>query len=83
MINAGELTITKKTENAVASELNTLEFYKVDGKYDYLTDMKISSLTIERAEKLKAEAEKLKAELEVLENTSERTMWLHDLETIV
>jgi DNA topoisomerase-2 len=82
MINAGELIVTKKSESVIVSELRKLEFYKVDGKYDYLVDMKIASLTAERAEKLRIEAENLKTELEELEKTSERTMWIRDLDSI-
>ena len=82
MINTGSLIVTKKAERTIVSELNDLEFFKVDGKYDYLIDMKIASLSAERAEKLRIEAENLRAELEELEKTSERTMWVHDLDRI-
>jgi DNA topoisomerase II len=82
MINAGSLIVTKKAEIDIVAELNDLEFYKVDGKYDYLVDMKIASLTAERAEKLRVEAENLRADLEELEKTSERTMWLRDIDSV-
>jgi DNA topoisomerase-2 len=45
--------------------------------------MSISSLTLERAEKLRIEAEKLKKELSILENTSRTQMWNDDLKNII
>ena len=78
-----ELVLSKKTESVILSELRTLKFYKSEGSYKYLLDMSISSLSLERAEKLRIEAEKLKKELSILENTSRTQMWSDDLKNIV
>jgi hypothetical protein len=45
-------------------------------------DMKISSLSTERAEKLRVEAEKLQNELSILQATTETQMWSGDLKSI-
>ena len=78
-----ELVLSKKTESVILSELRTLKFYKSEGSYKYLLDMSISSLTLERAEKLSLEAKRLKNELTILENTSQKQMWNTDLNNIV
>lgn len=83
MINSDELVVNKKSEDVLAKELGSLKFYKVNGKYEYLLDMKISSLTSTRAEALQKEAEESNKQLVILENTSETDMWLVDLKNIL
>lgn len=83
MINNDELVVNKKSEKDLNVELGTLNFYKVDGSFSYLTGMKISSLTIERALELEKEAAKLREEVRVLTEMSETTMWKTDLENII
>ena len=82
MIVNDELVLSKKTEKVIISELYTLKFYKSEGSYNYLLDMKISSLSTERAEKLRIESEKLQKELSILEGTSTTQMWTSDLKSI-
>ena len=82
MINDGELIVNKKSENVLVSELNFLKFYKVDNSFSYLLNMKISSMTAERALELEKEAAKLRDEVRVLTETSEITMWKLDLSSI-
>jgi len=83
MINDGELIVNKKSENVLVSELNFLKFYKVDNSFSYLLNMKISSMTAERALELEKEAIKLRDEVVVLASTSEMNMWLGDLQNII
>jgi DNA topoisomerase-2 len=82
MINNNELVVNKKSENVLTTELAFLKFYKVDNSYSYLLNMKISSLTFERALELEKEAAKLREEVAVLTATTERSMWLIDIDTI-
>ena len=82
MIVNDELVLSKKTEKVIISELCALKFYKSEGSYSYLLDMKISSLSTERAEKLRVEAEKLHTDLKVLQATTEMHMWSGDLKSI-
>ena len=82
-VNDGNLIITRRVEEDVIKDLNNMKFDKVDGSFDYLLNMKISSLTKERAEKLRAEAAALEEELVVLENTTTESMWVNDLESLV
>lgn len=82
-VNAGNLIITRRVEEDVIKDLNKMKFDQVGGSFDYLLGMKISSLTKERAEKLRAEAAVLGEELVVLENTTTKSMWINDLESLV
>jgi len=83
MINNGELIVSKKSEKVLAEELKALKFYKVEGSFSYLLNMKISSMTTERAAELEREAAKLREEVVVLTATSELSMWEADLQNIV
>lgn len=82
-VNDGNLIITRRVEEDVIKDLNKMKFDKVVGSFDYLLGMKISSLTKERAEKLRAEAAALEEELVVLENTTTESMWVNDLDSLV
>lgn len=81
-VNDGSLVITRRAEEDVVKDLEKMKFDRVDGSYEYLLGMKISSLTKERVEKLRAEAAALEEELVVLENTTTESMWVNDLNAI-
>ena len=83
MINNGELIVNKKSEPVLVAELKALKFYKVEGSFSYLLNMKISSMTTERAAELEKEAKKLREEVIALTATSEMSMWEADLQNIV
>jgi DNA topoisomerase-2 len=82
MINNGELIVSKKSEKVLTEELKALKFYKVEGSFSYLLNMKISSMTTERAAELEKEAKKLREEVVALTATSEMSMWETDLSAI-
>lgn len=79
MIVSNELVVSKKAKNILESELNTLEFTKVDGKYDYLLNMPIYNLTLEKIEDLEKTYKKSKNELEVIQQTEVISMWEKEL----
>jgi DNA topoisomerase-2 len=83
IINDNELVVSKKSEKVLTEELKALKFYKVEGSFLYLLNMKISSMTAERAAELEREAAKLREEVVVLTATSEMSMWEADLQNIV
>jgi len=82
MINDNELIVNKKSENVIVSELKFLKFYKVDDGFSYLLNMKISSMTFERALELEKEAKKLREEVVALTATTEMSMWKADIDAI-
>ena len=52
------------------------------GNYKYLTEMKLNTLTKERAEKLMRERDEAEAQLRVLEATTLEAMWLRELDAL-
>lgn len=82
IINDNELIVSKKSEKVLTEELKALNFYKVEGNFSYLLNMKISSMTTERVAELEKEAKKLREEVVILTATSEMSMWLEDLDAI-
>jgi DNA topoisomerase-2 len=83
IINDNELIVSKKSEKVLTEELKALKFYKVENSFSYLLNMKISSMTSERAAELEKEAAKLREEVMALTVTSEMSMWEADLQNIV
>jgi len=83
IINDNELVVSKKSEKVLTEELKALKFYKVEGSFSYLLNMKISSMTSERAAELEKEAAKLREEVVMLTATSEMSMWETDLQNII
>jgi len=93
----GELIINKKKEDVIISELEEKGYDKKgkdkeedeedEGKqskgYRYLLDMKIRSFTKEKLEELKNEIDKLTRQIKDLKDTSEKKLWLKDLDEFV
>ena len=59
--------------------LEELRFDKVDESFNYLLNMAIYSLTLERYEQLLKEVEEKKAELEEIKKADTRDMYKQDL----
>jgi DNA topoisomerase-2 len=49
--------------------------------YEYLLSMAIGTLTLEKMQELNAQKDKVVNEIEELQNTSEKSLWLRDLDT--
>ena len=67
----------------IEATLEKMKFDKLDGAYDYLIDMKIRSLTDEKANELEELLKKKLMELEALKNKTIRSMWVEDLKEIL
>jgi len=78
----GRLVIENRDIDEVYVEMEQMGLPRRNGEYDYLLDMKLSSLTRQRIETLSSEFTKLTQELEELKNTSESTMWLRELDEL-
>lgn len=53
------------------------------GSYDYLLSMSINSLTMEKVQGLQSEAEETRDHVERLRATTEKQMWLDDLDAFL
>jgi len=81
-IVSGKLAVTGRTKAEIIEDLSVLEFDRVDGGYEYLLGMSVSSLTTDRAARLREESAKVLEILKVQEGVSETSMWLRDLDEL-
>ena len=75
----GSIIITQRPLNEIILELERKEFTRYDN-YEYLLDMKISSLTKEKINKLREEYNNKNIEYNELKNKSIKNLWLEDLD---
>ena len=79
MVNDESLTIFRKKKAVIESELRKLKFDTIDSKYDYLLDLKISSLTLEIASEFAKQLEDNKKTAKKLEAKNWVQFWEEDL----
>lgn len=76
----GTIIVNKRKKDNVIEQLEKIEkICKIDGSYDYLLAMQISSLTAEKMEELKKQIEDGKEEYKTVKSTTVQDMWLADL----
>jgi len=81
-ITEDQLIINKRKKIDIEKDLNEEKFDKIitrDSNYDYLLGMSISSLTIERMNKLMADIKAKKVELDKIKSQTLEMMWTEDL----
>jgi len=83
LVKSKKIDVLDTTEAKLEQDLTKLKFLKIDDSYDYLINMKIRSLTLERANKMEAEYKELNKELEALKLKEIKDMWREDLEEIL
>lgn len=69
-----------KTSQELEDELNEQKYDKVDDSFDYLLTLQIRGFTQERVEKLIDEHVSLAERLKETRDTTEKAMWLHELD---
>ncbi|KAI5181369.1 DNA topoisomerase II [Nematocida sp. AWRm80] len=74
------LVIVKRKSTEIYSELESKGYQKKEESYEYLLTMPISSLTVEREERLSNEAEQKKAQYDTLKSQSIEALWIKDLQ---
>lgn len=79
----GTIIIHKRKNSDIIKELEQKEFKKYDNSYDYLLNMSISSLTVEKIESLNQEYEKTKQTYKILQEKTPKTLWKEDLEVFI
>ena len=84
-ITEDELIISKRKKAEVEKDLTDDKFEKIitrDGNYDYLLNLSIGSLTIERMKKLMDSIKAQNVTLKKVQLQSLEDMWLEDIESI-
>jgi len=74
--------LRKKTPSQVTSMLELRKYDKIDGKYKYLTQMQMDSVTEERSALIFNKYTQEKEVLDVLEKTTPNQMWMNDLNNL-
>jgi len=75
------LIIFEREEEDVITELEKKKYDKdEDGKYGYLLDQKIKSFTKRQLDILASEISRVESEIKTLESTTERQMWLNEID---
>lgn len=74
------IKVSKKKKDEIVAQLEKIEkIIKVNGTYEYLLAMQISSLTKEKLEELKKQIDDAKEEWKKTKETSIEDMWIADL----
>jgi len=76
------IIIERKKKSEIEKQLKNRKFDLYNDSYDYLLNMPLYSLTVEKIKELKELIKKLKEEYKKIENTTVNQLWLQDLEKI-
>ncbi len=79
IINDGTLILKGKTKKELEKELITHLLSKFDNSYDYLLNMSIHSLTLDKVEELEKKHEQLEWNVFDLRTTDVKDIWLSEL----
>lgn len=77
------IVVANKKKDEIVFQLEKIEkIVKVDGSYDFLLRMPISSITREKMEELHEQIKQKKEEFTKIRDTEIKDMWLEDLKTV-
>jgi DNA topoisomerase-2 len=82
LVVSEKIIIFNKKKDFIIKQITENNLIKINGTYDYLLDMKLWSLTLEKIEKLSTELEKITTEIEILKNTSIQKLWTTELHLV-
>jgi DNA topoisomerase-2 len=77
-----KIIIEKRKKKEILEKLEELEFMKIDNNYDYLINMPLHVLTLEKIEEYDDEYNKTKKELKEYEKLSVQQLWLNELDEL-
>jgi len=82
LVVESKIIIFNKKKDFIIKQITEHSLLKVNGSYDYLLDMKIHSLTLEKIKDLESKMETITNELTNLKKTSIEKMWVSELLTL-
>jgi DNA topoisomerase-2 len=77
-----KIKIIRKSKSQIEEQLETHEFPKVDGSYDYLIKMPIYNLSKDKMDELQLKLDTKVLDLQTITGKSNRDLWTDDLESI-
>jgi len=78
----GKIDLRNKKQEEITKMLSDFELVQHEGNYHYLTKMSMDSVSNENVKYLEGELAKLTKEKSLLLSTTERQMWLNELEEL-
>ena len=78
----GTLDLRNKKQDEITKMLQAMELVQRDGTYHYLIKMPMDSVSEENVRKLEGELAQLTKDKELIFSTTERQMWLNELEEL-
>jgi DNA topoisomerase-2 len=82
MVIAKTFVLFERPEADIIGDLLAHNFKQIDGSYDYLLGLRISTFTKEAMAKLAKELEDLNKKLAVLQQSTAKQLWLDDLDNL-
>lgn len=82
MITNDELIVNKRKKAAIVEDLETNNFYKVDDKYDYLLNLNIGYLTVEKMKELKEQSMETTQKLKTLLGKTPNDLLVEDIDQL-
>jgi DNA gyrase/topoisomerase IV subunit A len=77
-----DIILEKKKKTEIINQIKTMEFIKIDGKYDYLLNMPLWSLSEEKLKEFAKNIRELKKEYRELAKKEPRELWLSELNEV-
>ena len=77
-----EIRLHKKSRAECDEILGEVEYQHVDGSYDYIMKLPVSSFTLEEIKKHEAKLASLRSQIAELEKTNSAKLWLSDLHSL-
>lgn len=78
----GELIINNRKKNDIISDLESMEFFKINDSYDYLLNIPVYHLSAEKYEEYKKLAKQMKQDLKEYQQLTPEDIWKKDLEEL-
>lgn len=75
----GDIQVFRQPEERIVEQLKQQEFKQIDGGFDYLLKINVSSFTEQKVIALKNELDSLLSQLDKVSNTTEMQMWETEL----
>jgi DNA topoisomerase-2 len=80
---SGKLDINKKSKEYITELLKTHEYFQDENSYDYLLNMPIYSMTLERIQKLENQCIEKRKELKYYTSKTPNQLWIIDLNELL
>jgi DNA topoisomerase-2 len=78
-----ELVVHRRKKEEIETDMEVMEFVRIDDSFDYLLRLNILSFTEEKLKSLHDEIQKVQQQIEALEETEAANVWKHELEVFL